>query len=308
MTNAILLRLHRWLTLIFALPLAVVVVTGLILSFQPIVQTASVRPGSLTGERLESLIARHDPDGKARGLSINAWDNILTLAGVGPDGEIDVDLSTGAETEQDTPLSDWFSTSRRVHQRLVFRMGWLVTASTVAMLVLVALGLLMGLPRIRNTLSGWHKGVAWFTLPLVVISPLTGLFLAFGIGQGGGAARGARQAPLPLIEAARIVAATHDPSTIVSIGARGGRLMARLNEGGELRAYGVTRAGVAPLGRNWPRLVHEGNWMAWLSGGLNVLTSLAILGLMGTGLTIWARRTFRRRNPRAASVAPAPAE
>ena len=58
MNNAILLRLHRWLTLVFALPLIVVVVTGLVLSFQPIVQTAAVRPGSLTAERLEALIVR----------------------------------------------------------------------------------------------------------------------------------------------------------------------------------------------------------------------------------------------------------
>lgn len=312
MKQAIQLRLHRWLTLVFALPLAVVVVTGLILSAQPIVQTASVRPGSLTAEKLESLVARHDPEGKARGLSINAYDNILTLAGVGPDGEIDVDLSTGAEAEQDTPLSDWFSWSRRVHQRLIGGMGWLVIASTFAMLALVALGVLMGLPRLRNTVSGWHKGVAWFTLPLVIISPLTGLFLAWGVGQTGGpapgAARGPRQAPLPLVEAVRTVAANRDPSTIVSIGVRGGRLMARLNEGGELRGYAVTREGVTPLPRNWSRLVHEGNWMGWLSGGINVLTSLAIIALMGTGLTIWARRAFRRRKPRATHQIAAPAE
>ena len=39
--------------------------------------------------------------------------------------------------------------------------------------------------------------------------------------------------------------------------------------------------------------------MGYISGGVNVITSFAILGLLGTGLTIWARRTFRRRRARA---------
>ena len=56
----------------------------------------------------------------------------------------------------------------------------LVISSTIAMVVVMCLGILMGLPKLRNSLSGWHKGTAWFTLPLIVLSPLTGLCLAFG--------------------------------------------------------------------------------------------------------------------------------
>jgi uncharacterized iron-regulated membrane protein len=71
--------------------------------------------------------------------------------------------------------------------------------------------------------------------------------------------------------------------------------MARIYDGGELRAYAVTLAGTMPLPRNLPRLIHEGNWSATAGASLNMLTSAALLTLLTTGLWIWARRTLRRR-------------
>ena len=91
-----------------------------------------------------------------------------------------------------------------------------------------------------------------------------------------------RPPAVAMIEAVRMVAAAHDPSTILSIGARGGRLLARVNDGGALRAYAVTPEGLRPQPPNWPRLIHEGNWRGYISGGVNVITSFAILGLLGT--------------------------
>jgi hypothetical protein len=173
------------------------------------------------------------------------------------------------------------------------------------MLVLMAFGLLMGLPRLRNSISGWHQATAWFLLPLVILSPLTGLAIAFGITFTPPPVRGPRAAPVPIREALRLVADKHDLSTLIWIRSRGGRLLARVNDGGAWRVYAVTKEGLQPTARNWPRLIHEGNWAGYLSGGINVLTSLALLGLLGTGLTIWARRLFRRRSRARPTLVPA---
>ncbi len=324
MLQAYLLRFHRWITLIFAIPLLVVIFTGLILSFQPIVQTVAIKPGTLSFEKVDGLIARHDPDNKARGLFIDPYENSFSLIGVGPDGSVDVDLTTGADVEEDSQLSEWMSWSRRVHQRLIGSLGWLVNLSTAAMLVLAALGVAMGWPRIRNNVSGWHKATGWFLLPLVVISPLTGLFLAYNISfnpapppapaaaqqtgapaQGGGPAQGApagrrgpQAATMPIRDIVQLVAKDHDLSTLTSIGNRGGRMLVRLNDGGWLKVYTVTPQGLTPATNNWPRLIHEGNWSGIWGGLINVITSVALLGLLFTGLFIWARRTFRKRPAR----------
>ena len=176
--KAYLLKAHRWTALLFALPLLVVVVTGFILSFEPILETASVKPGSVSADQLTALVAKYDPAGKARGLIIDPRLHILTLQGVGADGSTDVDLSSGAEAGAHGALRDFFLANRRLHRSLVFQMNWLVVASSYAMLALAALGLCMGFSRLRASLAGWHKGVAWALLPLVALSPLTGIIPA----------------------------------------------------------------------------------------------------------------------------------
>lgn len=294
MTKAYLLRLHRWISLAFALPLAVVIVTGLILSFEPIAQQRSIEPGSLTLAAVEAVLARADPEGKAGGLSIAPHDGVVNVGG-GPGTAPKVfDMATGEPREAGL-WSGVFGASRFVHERLIGNLGWLVIASTVAMLVIVALGVLMGLPRLANSVSGWHKGTAWFLLPLVILSPLTGLALVLGITLSGPAPT-AGPAPARLVEAVRMVAADHDLSALNSIRRRGQTMVARVWEDGRLVAFAATDKGLVRMGSNWPRLLHEGNGFGIWGALANVVVSVAFVGLLGTGLVIWTRRTFRRRN------------
>ena len=295
MSKPALLRLHRWITLVFALPLFAIITTGLILSIEPLVQTSGIGGPAIEAGRVVELVTRYDPDGKARGLSINAGSRRMTLHGISTPA---IDLATGEAASAGSTLSNLFLWARFTHERLMGQ-AWLVTASTLAMVIILLLGIVMGMPRLRNSLSGWHKGTAWFTLPLILLSPLTGLCMALGLTFQTAPAPAAGGGPLALPDAVRIVAASHELSHVISIGTRGGRMMARLYDGGELRAYAVTSSEITPLPRNWPRLIHEGNWSALIASPLNVVTSIALLTLLSTGLLIWARRTLRKRRPRA---------
>jgi len=294
MIKPVLLRFHRWITLVFALPLLAIMITGLILSVEPIAQASGIRPQSIDAGRVVDLIKRYDPDGKARGLGLNAAAQTMKLQGIDAP---QIDLVTGDAAPATSNLSDLFRWARRTHERLLGQ-SWLVTSSTVAMLVIMTLGIAMGLPRLRNSLSGWHKGAAWFTLPLLVLSPLTGLLVALGVTFQGAAPMAGTGQRIALTDAVRTVAKSHDLSEVVSIGTRGGRVMARVLESGELRAYTVTGDGMVALPRNWPRLIHEGNWSALIAGPLNVVTSVVLLGLLTTGLLIWGRRKLRRPQER----------
>lgn len=295
-----LLRVHRWLTLVFALPLAVIVLTGLVLSFEPMMQVAAGKPGTLGAERIVELLGRHDPEGKARSLVYRAYEGRLSVGGVRPDDTIDIDVRTGAELVEDGTLSNLFYYSRVLHETLLLELGWLVQASTIAMVVLMTIGIAMGWPRFTNTVSGWHKGIAWFGLPLLVLSPLTGLFLAWGISFTGTAPAAPRTTPVSMVEAVRKAGAELDLSGLVWLRSRGGRQLARVIVDGEYRVYAVSAEGLAPTTRNWVRLWHEGNFAGIWSALMNVAISFALIALMVTGLIIWARRRFRRRRPRPA--------
>lgn len=289
MLKSYLLRFHRWLTLAFAAPLAVVIVTGLLLSLPPILQTVSIKPQSLTLEKVEALLAQYDPQGQARSLRLDTYQNLLTI------GSIDVDLSTGMEANEEDWLSDILGPSRGIHQRLVFDLGWLVIASTGAMLVIMALGVLMGWPRFSNSASGWHKATAWVFLPLLILSPLTGLFIAGGLTFS---APAPRSQPVPILQAVRIIAASHDLSRLEWIRVRGGRQLARLDDGAGQRTFILSDKGLAPAPGNWPRTFHEGTFWGIWGGVMNLILSFAFVLLMGTGLWIWARRALRRRQKR----------
>ena len=95
-----------------------------------------------------------------------------------------------------------------------------------------------------------------------------------------------------------MVAASHDLAALGWIRQRGNTLMARIEDGGEMRVFAVAPDGLTPLPRNLPRLFHEGNWSGALSVAINIVTSIAMVLLMATGLVLWARRKFRPRSDR----------
>jgi PepSY-associated TM region len=308
MLKAYALRFHRWITLLFAVPLLLVIGTGLILSFEPLAQQAKLdKP--LTREVMLGYLQKHDPQGKATGLSLRSYEHSLTIAGAGEDGEVEIDLASGEVMEEGGfAWSDILRTSRGLHQTLLIDMEWLVIASTFAMLVLAALGLLMGLPKLRNTVGGWHNVAAWTTLPLVILSPLTGLAIAYGI-TFTPPPSGARAEPVSVAKAVELVAAKHDLASMTSLRTRGGRMIARVFIDGSLTNLVVTPAGLETPPRNWPRAIHEGNWSGFLAPVLNIIVSVVFVGLLFTGLFIWVRRTLRmKQRKRDKRIALQPAE
>jgi uncharacterized iron-regulated membrane protein len=302
--KARLLKLHRWIALLFALPLLLVVASGLVLSFEPWLVVESIGPKSLTSDRVAALLDRHDPAGQARMLAYRSYDRTVTISVARNAGKV-VDVATGEVLSAPSFLATALGVTRRLHEKLLIDAGWLVVGSTVAMLAVAILGLLLGLPRVSNTLSGWHKGMAWSLLPFILLSPLSGLALAFGItfATPAGNAPSARGPAVTLAEAVRIVGERHDLSTLVWLRPLGGRMVARLAEGGEYRLYTVTPQGTAALSRNWPRLWHEGNFAGPWSALLNVVVSVALIGLLATGTWMWARRQLRRRMMRQRAAA-----
>lgn len=338
------IKLHRWLALLFALPLLIVIGTGLVLSFEPWLVVQSIEPNTVTADKVQALIDQYDPQGKARGISFKSYDRTLTIGG-GRGGGTVVDITTGQVSPGPSGMANFLVTARRLHETLLIDASWLVIASSFVMLALALFGVLMGWPRLRslrNNLSGWHKAAGWGLLPLVVLSPLSGILLAWNItltstpapspaaqataqsapaegqgqgreqGQGEGRGQGQGQqgqgqrAPLSLAEAVKVVGQQHDLSTLVWIRPQGGRMLARLVEDGEFRVYAVTREGATPMPRNLPRLWHEGNFAGAWSSLMNIVTSLAMVILLVTGPWLWLqRRNARRRAQQGRAVAQA---
>jgi uncharacterized iron-regulated membrane protein len=303
--RALLLRLHRWITLVFAIPLAVLIVTGLVLSFEPIMNDRQFTGRSIALADVEQVLAKFDADKKANTLNVRAYDNIVVVSEGRGQKSTRVNLTTkDAVPPTQTLWSDTLTTARRLHESLLLDLKWLVDWSTIAMTVSMVLGLFMGWQKFRPTLGGWHRTTAWVLSPLLLLSPLTGLAIAYQITFAGPAPR-PEGPPVPLHEAVKLVAAKHDLASVVWIRPQGGAMRARLYDGREAKVFAVTRNGLVSGPQSWPRAVHEGVWAGVYSGILNVVVSLALMGLMTTGLIIWGRRTLRRRSRPAQTAAAA---
>ena len=124
MNKMTLLRLHRWITLIFSLPLAVLIVTGLILSVEPIAVSQAVQPGAVTVDSVAAVLAKHDPAAKARGLFLRSYAGTASLVGAQPGAATHVDLATNARVDDPGMLANLFSTSRRLHETFLLDLGW----------------------------------------------------------------------------------------------------------------------------------------------------------------------------------------
>ena len=294
------LRLHRWLALLFALPLLVVTASGLMLAAEPALK-ATAPPGTVTLARLEAVLAAAGPGAGGASLFIRAYDGTVTLGGRG--AARTYDLATAAPAEPGR-LAAAFVTARRLHETLLLDARWLVTASTVAMLLLAPLGLVLGWPKVRHTVGGWHRLVGWALLPLVIGSPLTGLALAFGISFVP-AADPPSGSPPSLGQTVRLVVERHgtlDGLEFVRTVRGGARIVRALDAGGTAVTYRAMPNGLEPVPANWPRLLHEGAWGGVLGSAANALAGIALLGLLVTGLVLWSRRTLRRRALRRAAV------
>lgn len=299
MSKPLLLKLHRWIALVFALPLLLVIGSGLLLSLEP-AWRASAEPGSVTRESLDAAILAAGPASRGGAMALYAPAGLVQFGGRG--GAVSLDLATAAPREPGALQAMW-GPLRGFHERLVFDLGWLVTASTVALIAMAPFGLLLGWPRLRNTIGGWHRLTGWALLVPLVGSPLTGLALAFGLGAAGAPAAAPRVV-LPLPQVVQMVSERHDLASLLWVRPLGGSQVVRvLDAGGTARAYRVTSQGLERLPDNWWRLLHEGTWGGVAGSLLNLATCVALLGLLGTGVWIWARRKLAVRRARAARAA-----
>jgi uncharacterized iron-regulated membrane protein len=299
MLKAWLLRFHRWIALTFSLPLLLVIGSGLFLSLEPALK-ASVPAGTVTLERLSAIADTAGAEVARGALFIRGYDGTVAVGRRG--AMATYDLATAVPTEAGI-LASAFATTRRFHETLLLDLGPLVTGSTIAMAILAPLGLLLGWPRLRNSLSGWHKATGWILVPLVIGSPLTGVALAFGISFTPPAPR-AQGSPPPMATTLQHVAALHDLNGLDFVRPIGGaRLVRVLDSSGTAVIYRAEAEGLRRMPTAWPRVLHEGNWGGLAGSILNVIASVAMLGLLVTGFLIWLRRELRKRRNRAARLA-----
>ncbi len=299
-----LLVAHRWLALILAPVFLLILLSGAILAFKPILGTDDGAPPTprVSVGALAAALDAIDPAGRAAAVSLSADGRSIDLKSKDPAvaGTYDVATRTAAAGQG----FDLFAFALRLHKNLLIGAGLLVEIATYAMVALLIAGLAFGLPRLRNTLGGWHRGLGWFAFPLLALLPVTGLLMTLHVGKPTVPTLTPGE-PISLAQAIKAVPLPADGRIVMARRFQAGSAMVKTTSpAGELVHVVQSNGQVALTGSpGWVNAVHEGTWAGAWSGVLNLVSALLLMGVTVTGLYSWLRRRpWARRTGRVATM------
>ncbi len=301
MLRAALIWLHRWLTLVLLPLILFMVVTGGILALQPVVQDLTSGPAlerPVPVEEAVALLRQADGDNRIRSLRFEEPGRaVAEFAQAGQRDTRVIDMASGADLGQRAEGADFFHWVGEMHKHFFWGLNWVIDLTTYALVFVVLVGPFLAWPRLRNTALGWHMGLGWGLGPVIGLVVVTAALLLLGIGAGGVGPvdRDAGRYPLPqALQAAEaqglthvVAVTTHQRAAVVIEGRADDTAVTLV----------ATRQGVRQIAAH-PTLVdrlHRGDWAGGWSGALYLVSMFGMLGLVGTGLWAWGRRSLGAR-------------
>jgi sulfite reductase (NADPH) flavoprotein alpha-component len=286
MMRSYLLQVHRWLALLLTPLFLLITLTGMVLALKPVLADLSAPPytGAVEVSQVQALLESASADGPVVAIERSATSGQWVIPALG-----EYRLSDGVRVgPSETSGGAFFDWIKDLHKDLLVDAGWLVEWATWAMLAIVVAGILLGWPKFKQSLLGWHQFLGVWLFPLVLLLPLTGILMTLHVARPDlGLQRGAE--PTSLQQGLEQAAGEHNLSGLIS--ARGFKSGSLLIETEEAMLV-VSGDQVTPidLSSNWPKMLHEGLWGGWVSGLFNMLVGMLVMGLTLTGFISWLRR------------------
>ena len=300
-----LLKLHRRIGVGFAPLFLLVALSGAVLAFKPLLNETEHRSDrSAPTHRLIAFLQRIDPLGlEVDALKIDPRSGHVEVRSANPElqGRYDLETAVLVSDETGERSFDLFGAAKRLHKELLIGVDLPVQIASYLMLFLIISAPLLSWPRLRNTLTGWHRGTGWLLLPLLLALPLTGVLMSLHLGQPELPRMSQPGTRLSLEQGLRRAVSAHPIEAVNMIRRfRGGTLLLSARHGENERLVIVTDQSAVPIDPrdNLIKTLHEGTWAGPWSGAINLLAALALCLLCCTGFLSWWRRRRRRSHPR----------
>ncbi|MES9947048.1 MAG: PepSY-associated TM helix domain-containing protein [Candidatus Thiodiazotropha sp.] len=297
-----LFKLHRWIGIGLAPLFLLIALSGAVLAFKPIVQQSV--PDSLNAApaaQVIKLLERIDPEGdEVDAISIDMATNQADVRSQDPQIAGRYDLSSGVcACGNDAPIRfNLFEFAEHLHKELLFGADILIQIASYLMILMMLMALLLPWPRLRNNLMGWHRGVGWFLLPMVLILPLTGVLMSLHVGMPELPRMSQPDSRLPLADVLSRAQQTQGLDSLNMVRRfRGGSVLVSTYDKGEKQLLILTDHSVTPINpqENLVKTLHEGTWAGPLSGTINLLGASALSLLILSGSISWLKRRRRMR-------------
>ncbi|HVX87819.1 MAG TPA: PepSY-associated TM helix domain-containing protein [Gemmatimonadales bacterium] len=288
-----LVRWHRRLALWLSPVATLVLLSGAVLAFQPMLAPPPPATAPVDLTRVIELLRRVDPEDRAGAIAIDpAGPKLLVQSDTAPPKVYR--LADGVEVPLEAPPgeSGIFDIARWIHHQLWFGLGGLVTLASFGLLALVLAGPFLAPFRRPRSLLTWHAATGWVLWPLAVLLPLTAVLIVAPVGRPFGGSRDRTPVALPV--ALEQAAALTDLSALrfAQRMPNGGLFVITHAPGGNVRRM-IRDGQVYDFGGRFVRsahLVHTGEWGGIWGGVVALLAAILLLGLQVTGILSWWRR------------------
>lgn len=303
-------KLHRWIGIGLAPLFLLIALSGAVLAFKPIVQQpTSLSTEAVSSSQLINLLEQIDPQGQTvDAISIDTAKNLAEVRSHNPQIEGRYDLTSGTcecGTEGSSPFN-LFEFAEHLHKELLLGADILIQIASYLMLLMVITAPLLAWPRLRNNLMGWHRGVGWVLLPIILMLPLTGIMMSLHVGMPELPRMSQPGTHLSMLEALKRAQQTHDLTNLNGVRRfRGGSILLSLAERDDAGVVIVTDHSVTSIDSqgNLVKSLHEGTWAGPLSGTINLLGTSALSLLILSGSISWFRRHRRMKQRTAVATA-----
>lgn len=305
-----LFKLHRWVGVGLAPLFLVIALSGAVLALKPMQPTPAGLPVStVSGQQLMDLLGSIDPRGETvQAIQVDSSSGLVEIRSQDPQtaGLYDPRNATRSLPASTDSSFDLFEFAEHLHKELLIGADILVQIASYLMLAIAVTAPFLTWPRLRNNLRGWHQGVGWVLLPLVLMLPLTGVLMSLHIGMPELPQMSQPGTRLSLQQALDSAQQHEDLNDLRMLRHfRGGSVLMKLGEAQNERLLVVTDHSVSPIDPNsgLVKALHEGAWAGPWSGALNLVGALALCLLTLTGSLAWLRRRRKRAHLQARRAA-----
>lgn len=297
---------HRWVGIVLAPFFAILLITGAILAFQPILAPElGSAPIGARAPQLQAAVERLAAEGvNIPTLELDADGEHFWVGGGRDARSAQYRLADGEFVRHGGISMKLYNTAKSLHKSLLLKANWLMEFASYAMLFLIIAGLVMWFkPRFERSLISWHNALGIVLVPLWLLLPLSGVMMTLHLGAPAMGKLAPNELSMPqVLDALAGQDRLQDLVRIRSIKGRSLVVELARAEGGKENVQIVDGA-LKPvaMGRYWPKELHEGTWGGALSGTLNLLAGAGLLFFLVSGVFVWARRTMQTRADRRAA-------
>lgn len=296
--RSLLTKIHRYTALAISPFFLVLLLSGLVLSFKPILAPqigGHSEPAQLSA--LKTLLEAQQTVSEVSAVQFSPDASRVYLTN--PQGQMAVfDAHTGANLGEAGMGAETYAWFKSLHKKLLWGWGDVVEWATylIVAVMLVGFALLMK-PKLSSKWLDVHNAVAWLLMPLLLLLPLTAVLMTFKIGAPSFKRVFADGQVYAATEVVAQLAAQPELGKLQSIERIKGRYqLITVQQAQHSQSYVINEAkqwvAVAPLAY-WPKMLHEGTWSnSSLGGWVNVALSLLLTLLLFTGVYSWGRRFY----------------